>query len=37
MCYQLPGYIMKNGQPVLGGQDIDAEDQGLANKIYPRR
>lgn len=37
MCYQLPGAIMKDGKPVLGGKDIDATDFAFAGKVYPRR
>jgi hypothetical protein len=36
MCYQLPGSIMKNGQPVVGGLDIDASDFAFAASIYPK-
>lgn len=35
MCYQLPGQITKNGQPIPGGVDIDASDAAFAAKIYP--
>lgn len=36
MCYQLPGSIMKSGQPIVGGSDIDPTDQGFVNQIYPK-
>jgi hypothetical protein len=36
MCYALPGSIMKDGQPVPGGTDIDAEDGSFAATIYPK-
>ena len=36
MCYQLPGSIMKNGQPIVGGADINKSDVTFAAKIYPR-
>jgi len=36
MCYQLPGEIMKNGQPVLGGVDINGTDGGFIAKVYPK-
>jgi len=36
MCYQLPGEIMKDGKPVVGGLDIDASDFAFAGKIYPK-
>ncbi len=35
MCYQLPGSITTDGQPILGGTDIDAQDQAFSAKIYP--
>jgi hypothetical protein len=37
MCYQLPGIIMKDGQPVVGGLDIDDSDFAFAASIYPKR
>jgi hypothetical protein len=36
MCYQLPGTIMKDGKPVLGGTDIDASDYAFMSTIYPK-
>jgi hypothetical protein len=36
MCYQLPGSITKNGQPIRGGVDIDQTDYAFAFKIYPK-
>ncbi len=36
MCYQLPGEITKNGDPILGGNDIDAQDYAFMGKIYPK-
>lgn len=35
MCYQLPGSITTDGQPIVGGLDINATDAGYAAKIYP--
>jgi hypothetical protein len=35
MCYQLPGSITKDGQPIRGGVDIDVSDQQFAAKVYP--
>jgi hypothetical protein len=35
MCYQLPGEIMSDGQPVPGGTDIDPTDAAFAALIYP--
>lgn len=35
MCYWLPGSIMKNGEAVPGGTDIDALDAYFADQIYP--
>jgi hypothetical protein len=36
MCYQLPGSIMKDGKPLVGGKDIDALDHAFAAQLYPR-
>lgn len=36
MCYQLPGSITVDGQPIPGGIDIDASDAGLAGRLYPK-
>ncbi|HWU87409.1 MAG TPA: M12 family metallopeptidase [Kofleriaceae bacterium] len=36
MCYQLPGKITTDGQPIIGGVDIDPDDAKLAAKLYPR-
>ena len=36
MCYRLPGSITKNGQPILGGPDINATDCTFAGKVYPK-
>jgi hypothetical protein len=36
MCYRLPGSITKNGQPILGGPDINATDCAFAGRVYPR-
>ena len=36
MCYQLPGLITKNEQPILGGTDINPTDYAFVGKIYPR-
>jgi hypothetical protein len=35
MCYQIPGEITKDGEPIAGGVDIDALDYALAAKLYP--
>jgi hypothetical protein len=35
MCYQLPGSITKDGQPIIGGSDIDELDKEYARKVYP--
>jgi hypothetical protein len=37
MCYQLPGDVTKDGQPILGGNDIDRWDREFIALIYPRR
>ena len=35
MCYQIPGSITKDKEPILGGTDIDALDFAFAAEIYP--
>ena len=35
MCYQIPGSITIDGQPIRGGLDIDATDGTFAGQIYP--
>lgn len=36
MCYQLPGSIMKDGKPIVGGMDIDDSDFRFAGLLYPK-
>ncbi|WP_324670565.1 M12 family metallopeptidase [Hymenobacter sp. GOD-10R] len=36
MCYQLPASITKDGQPIVGGVDINSTDYTFAGKIYPK-
>ncbi len=36
MTYMLPGQITKDGRPVVGGTDIDANDQAFIGTIYPK-
>ena len=36
MCYQLPGSITRDGQPIRGGLDINATDAAFCGRIYPR-
>jgi hypothetical protein len=36
MCYQLPGEITKDGNPIVGGLDIDASDFAFAASIYAK-
>lgn len=36
MCYQLPGSITRDGQPIIGGTDINATDFAFAGKVYPK-
>jgi hypothetical protein len=36
MCYQLPGSITRDGQPILGGLDIDQTDYEFVARIYPK-
>lgn len=35
MCYQLPGEITYNGEPIRGGVDINQTDFAFAGLIYP--
>src|SRR5581483_1442734 len=39
MCYQIPGEITKDGEPIPGGTDIDESDYAFAASIYhkPRK
>ncbi|HEY0558113.1 MAG TPA: M12 family metallopeptidase [Thermoanaerobaculia bacterium] len=36
MCYQIPGEITVDGQPILGGTDIDPMDYEFMSSIYPK-
>jgi hypothetical protein len=36
MCYQLPASITRDGQPILGGTDINSTDFAFAGRIYPK-
>lgn len=36
MCYQLPGSITTDGQPIRGGLDINDIDKAFAAKLYPQ-
>lgn len=36
MCYQIPGSITKNGEPIPGGTDIDESDFTFMEKVYPK-
>lgn len=35
MCYQIPGFLTKNGQPIVGGTDIVSSDYEFVSRIYP--
>jgi hypothetical protein len=37
MCYQIPGSLTKNGQPIPGGNDIDQIDREFCAACYPKR
>lgn len=37
MCYQIDGSLTLDGEPVLGGKDINKLDAEFAAKIYPKR
>ena len=36
MCYQLPGSIMRDGRPVLGGSVITPTDAATMARAYPK-
>jgi len=36
MCYEIPGTLTRNGQPIVGGTDIDEDDYAFAAKLYPK-
>jgi len=36
MCYQVPGSCTRDGQPIVGGTEIDAEDHAFAGRVYPK-
>lgn len=36
MCYQLPGEITKDGEPIRGGLDINPLDSAFTATIYPK-
>jgi hypothetical protein len=36
MCYQIPGEVTKDGNPIIGGLDIDELDYSFAATIYPK-
>ena len=36
MCYQLPGSITRDGNPIAGGADFDQTDREFAAKMYPK-
>lgn len=37
MCYQLPGSITRDSQPIIGGTDINATDYAFNRLIYPNQ
>ena len=37
MCYQIPGFLTKDGKPIVGGKDIDASDAQFAESVYPKK
>jgi Astacin (Peptidase family M12A) len=36
MCYQLPGSITRDGQPIRGGMDVNQSDYAFVGRIYPK-
>lgn len=37
MCYEVPGIITKDGKPIVGGRDINANDYRFAGSVYPKK
>jgi hypothetical protein len=37
MCYQIPGEITMDGQPIIGGLDISPSDYAFAALVYPKQ
>jgi len=37
MCYQIPGFLTKDGKPILGGTDIDRSDTNSQPRSTPKR
>lgn len=37
MCYEVPGIITKDGKPIIGGKDINANDYRFAASLYPKK
>lgn len=37
MCYQIPGTITIDGNPIIGGVDINDSDYEFVGKIYPKQ
>ncbi len=36
MCYEIPGEITKDGEPIRGGIDINSNDFAFAARVYPK-
>jgi hypothetical protein len=36
MCYHLDGSLTKDGEPIVGGVDITADDHAFAASVYPK-
>jgi hypothetical protein len=36
MCYQIPAFLTKDHQPIIGGMDIDQSDFEFVAKVYPK-
>jgi hypothetical protein len=37
MCYQIPGFLTKSGDPIAGGKDIVTTDHTFTGRIYPKK
>ncbi len=36
MCYDMPGFLTKDGRPVTGGMDINKSDADFIARLYPK-
>ncbi|MFO0606364.1 MAG: hypothetical protein U0324_24550 [Polyangiales bacterium] len=36
MCYEIPGFLTKDGRAIAGGHDINKTDAAFAGRLYPK-